>query len=354
MPRALPSLELVPAPDAWEREVSSLPYPHFLQSAPWAQFKERYGWRAERYRLQDDGQTLGYASVLSRKLAGPLALAYVPRGPLLVRQDRASLEAALSALEDLARRRHWLMIKVDAELWDDDVAEWARPTLEARGWQPGQQVQFRNTVQMDITGSEDDILARMKPKTRYNVRLAARRGVAVRPVGKEEFGTAYDLYRRTALRDGFIVRPRSYYEQLWSTLLDADMGTVLMAEYEGAPLAALVAVAHGNTAWYFHGASGDEHRNLMPTYLLQWEAIRWARARGCTVYDMWGAPESPDDDEGMGGVLRFKLGFGGRFREGLGAWDYAPVPALYQLYTVTVPRLLALGRGLRRRTQRYD
>ncbi|NPV07565.1 MAG: peptidoglycan bridge formation glycyltransferase FemA/FemB family protein [Anaerolineae bacterium] len=347
-------LEPVLSAEEWEKEVSRLPQPHFLQSAPWARFKEAYGWKPERYRLHSGGRVLAYASVLARRLVGPLTVAYVPRGPLLVQPDAISLDLALASLEELARGRHWLMLKVDPEIWDEDARAWARPVLEERSWRPGQQVQFRNTVQMDITDDEEKLLSRMKPKTRYNVRLASRRGVQVHPLAEDEFGLAYDLYRRTGLRDGFIVRPRSYYEHLWSTLLEAGMGTVLAAEYEGTALAALVAVAHGNTCWYFHGASGDEHRNLMPTYLLQWEAIRWARARGCAIYDLWGAPESESQEDGMSGVLRFKLGFGGRFREGLGAWDYTPVPALYRLYTAVAPRLLGLGRHLRRRTQRHD
>ncbi len=352
MPPSAARLQPVSSAEEWDRSLASLPAPHFLQSSAWASFKGDYGWRAEPYRLLVASDTLGYASVLTRNLLGPLRVAYVPRGPLLQNPDPAGLELALAALEELSRQRGWLMLKVDPEIWDEAVPP-VRALLRRRSWRPGDQVQFRNTVDLGISGDEDTLLSQMKPKTRYNIRLAGRREVTVEETPAEALGAVYDLYRETGVRDGFIVRPRSYYLSLWSGLVGAGMGVVLVARHQGTPVAALIAVAFGNTAWYFHGASRYESRQLMATYLLQWEAIRWARARGCTRYDLWGAPESLDENDPMSGVLRFKLGFGGSFREGLGAWDYAPRPYLYRAYHLVVPRLLALGRAARRRTQQY-
>ncbi len=341
--------------DAWDGLVSGLPNAHFLQSSAWLRFKGNYGWTQQRYRLAGPDGDLGYAGVLTRRLGHAFTVAYVPRGPLLFHPGRDALGRALAQLEPLARRRRWLLLKIDPEIWDAGSTCWARPTLEERGWLPGTPVQFRNTVQLPLTGSEDDLLAAMKPKTRYNIRLAARRGVAVRSLPPEELHLAYELYRQTAVRDGFIVRPGSYYGQLWRSLIDAGMANVLAAEAGGDLLAVLVAVAYGATCWYLHGASAAEGRNMMPTYLLQWEAIRWARARGCRTYDLWGAPESPDEpDDAMAGVLRFKLGFGGQFRDGLGAWDYAPSPLLYRLYGLVSRAALGAGRARRRRTQQHE
>lgn len=355
MAEHLPTIESVDSDERWDELLSPLPNAHFLQSGAWLQFKGDYGWTAHRYRLRGANGDLGYAGVLTRRLARVFTVAYVPRGPLLVEPGRASLDQVLACLEPLARRNRWLLLKVDPEIWDDEATTWAQPTLRARGWRPGEEVQFRNTVQLPLTGTDDDILAAMKPKTRYNVRLATRRGVTVRPLAVEELPFVYDLYRRTALRDGFIVRPRSYYQQLWGSLMGAGMAVVLGAELQDRLLAALVAVAYGRTCWYFHGASQDEGRTHMPTYLLQWEAMRWGRARGCTTYDLWGAPEALDDpDHPMAGVLRFKLGFGGQVREGLGAWDYAPSPLLYRLYGIASTAALSLGRAHRRRTQQHE
>jgi len=347
-------LEAITDDSRWDGLLAEMPNAHFLQSSAWLRFKAAYGWTAQRYRITGSAGELGYAAVLTRRLGRTFTVAYVPRGPLLLQPRPDSLVESLARLEPLARRQRWLMLKVDPELWDADV-HWARASLQARDWRPGEAVQFRNTVQLPLTGTEDDLLAAMKPKTRYNVRLAMRRGVSVRPLDAGELHLAFDLYRQTALRDGFIVRPRSYYEHLWRSLMDAGMGVVLAAELDGQLLALLVAVAYGHNCWYFHGASGEEGRSHMPTYLLQWEAMRWGRARGCSTYDLWGAPESPDDpDDDMAGVLRFKLGFGGQFRDGLGAWDYAPSPLLYRLYGLVSKAALTLGRAHRRRTQQRE
>jgi len=350
----LPGLKPITTAEEWDDLVSRLPNAHFLQSSIWLRFKRDYGWTSHRYRLRGSEGVLGYAAILTRQLGRVLTVAYVPRGPLLIEPRPDTLAQALSLLEPLARKRRWLLLKVDPEIWDED-AQWARNALSSRGWRLGAGVQFRNTVQLPLAGSDDDLLAAMKPKTRYNVRLAVRRGVTVRPLTLDELPRAYDLYRQTALRDGFIVRPRAYYEHLWRSLMDAGIAVVLAAELDGRLLAVLVAVAYGPTCWYFHGASGEEGRSHMPTYLLQWEAMRWARSRGCLTYDLWGAPESPDNpDDDMAGVLRFKLGFGGHFREGLGAWDYAPSPILYRLYGRASRAALAVGRAHRQRTQQRE
>jgi len=337
--------------EEWDREVQSRPSAHFLQSAAWGDFKARYGWHVERVALGEGG---ALASVLSRPvLAGMLRLAYVPRGPVMDGARPSAFESSLASLELLARRRGCLVLKLEPELWDADRL-WAGEVLRRRGWRPGSPVQFRNTVSLSIEREDAALLAGMKPKTRYNVRLAERRGVDVRPASDADLDTLYDLYRRTAVRDGFIVRPRTYYRELWSSLRQADMATVLIAWHEGAPLAGLVAVAYGRTAWYLHGASADTGRDLMPTYLLQWRAMQWARARGCTTYDMWGAPETEDENDPMHGVLRFKLGFGGVYRQGIGAWDFAPRRLPYLAYSVALPRLLSLTRAARRRAQQRE
>ena len=110
----------------------------------------------------------------------------------------------------------------------------------------------------------------------------------------------------------------------------------------------------GNKAWYMYGASRDLHRNLMPNHLLQWEAMRWAKAQGCTVYDMWGAPDVLDESDPMWGVYRFKEGFGGQFVRHLGAYDHPASRLLYQFYTATVPHYLEMLRKKSRKTKKVD
>jgi lipid II:glycine glycyltransferase (peptidoglycan interpeptide bridge formation enzyme) len=268
-------------------------------------------------------------------------------------------EQMLEELEQLAHRRQALFVKVDPDVYDPDgvPAFSPRPAcapataslLTSRGWRfSDDQIQFRNTLLLDLVRSEDELLASMKQKTRYNVRLAKRRGVAIRHCTVKDTETFYQLYTQTAQRDGFAIRPFDYYRDVWGTFLEAGMAYLLLAEVEGEAVAGLVLFTLGATAWYMYGASSNRHRKLMPNYLLQWEAIRRAKAAGCTLYDLWGAPDDLDESDPMWGVVRFKLGLGGQLACGLGAWDFPSRRLGYRLYTEVVPRYLD---WLRRRSR---
>ncbi|NIO67757.1 MAG: peptidoglycan bridge formation glycyltransferase FemA/FemB family protein [Anaerolineae bacterium] len=189
----------------------------------------------------------------------------------------------------------------------------------------------------------------MKAKTRYNIRLAARRGVRVRVGGPDDLALFYEMYAETGRRDDFIIRPFAYYQDAWGAFVEAGLACLFLAEYEGEPLAGLIAFRFGQRAWYMYGASTEKHRNLMPNHLLQWEAIRWAKGEGCTVYDMWGAPDVLSEDDPLWGVYRFKEGFGGQFVRHIGAYDYPVSRPLYWFYTVLMPRYLDLLRARHRR-----
>ena len=126
----------------------------------------------------------------------------------------------------------------------------------------------------------------------------------------------------------------------------AGLAHALIAEVEGTPVAHVILFHFGRTCWYFYGASGDLHRDKMPNYLLQWRAMTWAKAQGCTVYDMWGAPDAFVESDPLWGVYNFKRGFRGVVVRHIGAWDYAPYPPLYTLYTRVMPGVRSLrGRG---------
>ena len=209
------------------------------------------------------------------------------------------------------------------------------------GFQPGlNSIQPKQTLIIDLRGDEEDILARMKQKTRYNIRLAQKKGVRVIP--SRDIDTFYSLLKRTGDRDSFGVHLLEYYRKVYESFSTRNQSLLLMAEYEGSPLAGLMVFSRGKRAWYFYGASGDEYRDLMPTYLLQWEAMRWARQQGCEQYDLWGIPDAPqqelEDDftrrsDGLWGVYRFKRGFGGEIRRSIGPWDRVYRPSIYRLYT---------------------
>jgi lipid II:glycine glycyltransferase (peptidoglycan interpeptide bridge formation enzyme) len=198
---------------------------------------------------------------------------------------------------------------------------------------------------VDLSGDEEGVLAAMKPKTRYNVRLAGRKGVTVREGAEADLPIFHRLMAVTAARDRFGVHSPAYYERAFRLFVPRGWARLLLAEVEGEPVAALMAFALPPRAWYFYGASGDAHREKMPNYLLQWEAMRWARSLGCTEYDLWGVPDEERERleaeftrrrDGLWGVYRFKRGFGGRLVRSIGAWDLPLRPRLYRLYTLAV------------------
>ena len=290
-------------------------------------------------------------------LAARVALAYVPKGPLLDWSDAALRRRVLGDLIRTARKQGALVLKIDPEVLvgtgvpgsadavGNSTGAAVISELQAAGWvRPESPAQYANTVIVDLAPDEDILLANMKQKTRYNVRLAGRRGVTVRAGTPADFDLLFRMYAETSRRDGFVIRDGSYYRKLWEIFHGAGMLDPLIAEVGGEPVAAVVGLHFADTAIYMHGMSTEQHREKMPNYLLQWEAIRRAKAAGCAVYDMWGAPERFDESDSMWGVYRFKDGFGGQVRRHIGEWDYPVRPLLYRLYAQVLPRALAFMR----------
>lgn len=313
--------------EAWEQFLRQYPNAHLLQTAAWGQFKSAFGWQVERVISGSAG-----AQILFRPLPLGFHFGYIAKGP--VGPDWSSL---WPAVDRACRKRRALILKVEPDCTDQDD-----PALAALlpGFRPAADtIQPRRTVILDLTGSEEDILARMKQKTRYNIRLADKKDVIVRPSG--DLDAFYDLMATTGARDGFGVHSRDYFRTAYETFHPGGACELLLATYGGLPLAALMVFARGERAWYFYGASNDEERNRMPAYLLQWEAIRWARQRGCTRYDLWGVPDAEEEQleanflnrsDGLWGVYRFKRGFGGALVRSASAWEKAYLPGVYGLY----------------------
>ncbi len=333
----------------WNDALLRLPDAHVLQTWEWGAFKERHGWRAERWLWEKEGRPQAAASVLSRPL-GPWSsgVMYVPKGPVLDYDDTDLLTSVLSDLEHLARERGAIFLKIDPDVRaDSPTGEAVVDLLRRRGWRCSpEQVQFRNTLLLDLTGSLDEILARMKSKWRYNIRLAVRKGVTVRPGEASDLPLLYEMYRETSLRNRFVIRPETYYHDAWGSFIKAGLAQPFIAEVEGEPVAMVILFRFGKRVWYMYGASRSRHREKMPNHLLQWEAIRWAKEQGCTVYDLWGAPDELDESDPMWGVYRFKRGFGAEFVRHIGAYDYPASRLAYLTYMGLSPRLLALMRWL--------
>jgi peptidoglycan pentaglycine glycine transferase (the first glycine) len=326
------------SPEEWDSFLSHYPNAHLLQTSTWGQFKQSFGWQVQ-HLVTPSPQPAG-AQVLFRRLPlGIFTIAYIPKGPV------GSPGAAFwKDIDALCRRRRAIFLKLEPDTWECNLDPPQGFQTSAHSIQP------QSTLVVDLTAEEDHILGRMKQKTRYNIRLALRKGIVVRT--SSDLSAFYRLLEVTGGRDEFGVHSLSYYQRAYEFFHPRGECELFLAEYQGEPLAGLMAFLHGQRAWYFYGASSNKHRERMPTYVLQWEAMRWARNKGCTHYDLWGVPDASEEEleanftqrsDGLWGVYRFKRGFGGELRRSPGPWDRVYRPQLYQLYDWWVRRSQASG-----------
>jgi lipid II:glycine glycyltransferase (peptidoglycan interpeptide bridge formation enzyme) len=324
--------------------VASAKNVHVLQSWEWGEFKAAYGWQPTRLQFYKGNELAAVASVLVRKV-GPVGMCYVPKGPIVDFNDADIAGFVLNTIVRVARQHRAIYVKLDPDIRIEH--EPATQALRRHGFRAGENIQRPNTMMLDIAGSEEDILGRMKPKWRYNIRLAEKKGVEIVQGSPNDFPAFYDVYKETGERDNFIVRPYEYCRLEWQTFIDAGMASFWLARFEGQTLAAIMPFAQGRRMWYFFGASSNLHRNLMPNHLLQWRAIQWGRGQGCTEYDMWGIPDVLEEDQPLWGVYLFKQGFGAEVVRWAGAHDRVLQPALYALWTRGVPAYMKVLRRLR-------
>lgn len=336
---------LIEAAAQWDAATLELPTPHVLQSWTWGEFKSRYGWRPQRWLWQSaTGQPQAAAQVLVQR-RGPRSLGYAPKGPLLDWRDLERVEATLAALESYTRRNGMFLLKIDPDVREDTPEGQAViGLLRRRKWSPSfEQIQFRNTMLLDLRPNLDALMEQMKSKWRYNVRLAVRRGGVIREAQEADLPLLYAMYQETAQRDNFIIREAAYYLDAWRAFMRQGQALPLLAEVEGEPVAMLVLFYFGKAVWYMYGASRNIYREYMPNHLLQWAAIRRVKELGCETYDLWGAPDVLEESDPLWGVYRFKEGLGAEFAPHIGAYDYAPQPLLYRLYARLRPPLIALA-----------
>ncbi len=300
--------------------------------------KSAFGW--EPVRLVNDG--VG-AQVLFRRLPLGFTIAYVPKADLGIMQGDASL-AFWDELDKLCRARRAIFCKIEPDAWETPQTQIPSPPLSpvaaaVRQVPSSHSIQPRRTVVVDLRGSEASILNRMKPKCRYNIGLARKKGVSVETW--TDLAEFHRMLESTSRRDAFSVHTESYYVRAYELFHPGGLCELFVARYEGRPLAALMIFARGGRAWYVYGGSADAERERMPNYLLQWEAMRWARERGCEAYDLWGVPDKDADtleahfqkrQDGLWGVYRFKRGFGGELRRAAQSVDRVHVAWLYPLY----------------------
>jgi peptidoglycan pentaglycine glycine transferase (the first glycine) len=285
--------------------------------------------------------------ILIQDLPLGFKVAYIPRGPVGLDElgfVDPNWDSFQEELDRFCRDQQAVFLKIEPDGWED------REEPAPPGWESSpHSIQPPRTILVSLEGDEDQILARMKSKTRYNIRLADRKGVEVRRI--QDIAPFYSLLESTSERAEFGIHTQAYYRKAFELFHPTGECTLFLAEFESQPLASIMVFKRGKRSWYFYGASSRQHRDLMAPYLVQWEAMRWAKGQGCSSYDLWGVPdeefdrleaEFTDRSDGLWGVYRFKRGFGGQLLRSPGPWDRVYRPGLYALYLF---RNRLIGRG---------
>lgn len=377
----------------WNHIIRSFKGVHLLQTWEWGHVKAQFGWlplyalwmrdgshtlleeneiekNVNQSKIEQSQDIIAATLILKRVIpvrgfAKRMCVLYAPKGPLLDWTNRNLIQQVINDLQTIARRHGAIFLKIDPDVRlgsgiPGSLLEILNPIghsiieqLQSNHWRfSNDQIQFRNTCVIDLTHSEEELLVSMKQKTRYNLRLAERKGVNIRYGSQSDIPLLYNMYVETSHRDGFFIRDESYYQTLLKTFManplqQSQLSPVvqpLIAEVQGEPVAAIVVFIFAGKAWYLFGMSREVHREKMPNYLLQWEAIRLAKGLDCQVYDLWGAPDQFNETDSLWGVFRFKEGLGGVVIRHIGAWDYPVQPLLYRLYTQILPRILNIMR----------
>lgn len=309
---------------------------NFQQSLEWARVKT--SWKREVILAEDENKKIiGSLMVWVRKIPIFGNIMYSARGPICDIHDIEVLQQLTEGAKELAKKYNAIVLRIEPDIKSDDE-DFKNIMLQlgfsikddAKNFR--EEIQPRYVFRLDTKGkTEDEIFKAFHQKTRYNVRLATKKGVTIKEGNKEDLKDFHKIMVTTGIRDGFITRPLEYFEKMYDELGPEHM-KVLLAYYEGKPIAGVIPIMYGNKTWYLYGASSNEHRNLMPNYLLQWEMIKIALSRKSDIYDLRGVPGIADNSNGL---YRMKKGFGAEYTEFVGEVYMPYKPMMYNLYKVS-------------------
>ena len=309
---------------------------NFQQSLEWARVKT--SWKREVILAEDNNKKIiGSLMVWVRKIPIFGNIMYSARGPICDIHDMEVLQQLAEGAKILAKKYNAIVLRIEPDIKSNDE-EFKNIMLQLGFLIKDNAKNFRDEIQpryvfrLDTKGkTEDEVFKAFHQKTRYNVRLATKKGVTVKDGTKEDLKDFHKIMITTGIRDGFITRPLSYFEKMYDELGPEHM-KILMAYYNGEPISGVIPIMYGNKTWYLYGASSNEHRNLMPNYLLQWEMIKLALNRKSDMYDLRGVPGIADDSNGL---YRFKKGFGAEYTEFVGEVYMPYKPLMYNLYKIS-------------------
>ena len=310
----------------------------FMQSYKWAKVKSNWGCSVIVSRDRDTQKIVGSVMLLSKRI--PLlgaSILYAPRGPLCSPDAPEVLEDLMTGVQMVAKKHNAFLLKIDPYAEETDEALIALFTNLGFRYQPDQKdlttVQTRINYVLDLTGkTAEEIFSSFHSKCRYNIRVAMRHGVQCLVQDKSHIGEFYRLYEITAQRDGFVPRPQAYFERILDSM--QLNGRLYLCYYDGQAISGAIAINYGGKTCYLYGASSNEHRNVMPNYLMQWEMIQWAIETRCHTYDFQGIPFHDDPQSSYYGIYQFKKSFNGRIEKLVGDFDYVLRPSVHRAFTL--------------------
>lgn len=308
--------------EAWNKSVD-----HPLQSWEWGEFREKTGVKVVRedgiqvtiHPIPHTSWSVGYAPKITKPLD----------------------QLIIKTLKKIADDNNCIFIKVEPKVETQDVRH-QTIDISKLGFVEGRSLFTKYNFVLDVSPSEADLLASFKQKTRYNIKVAEKKGVTVAiddsPAAFERY---LELTEETTNRQGFYAHSRDYHKKMWSVLHPADIAHLLVARYGGdlpagrQVITTWILFKFGDTLYYPYGASTREHREVMANNLVMWEAIKLAKQWNLKYLDMWGAlGPDPDPKDPWYGFHTFKAGYGARHVEYIGTWDYVAKPLMYKIYRV--------------------
>lgn len=327
--------------------LQSHPKGHFLQSPEWARVKTE--WKNEVVlSLDKDGKIKGSMSLLIRPFKGITSMMYSPRGPVCDPHDKETFKDLVDQAKEVAKKNKSFIFVLDPDIPSSDeefknIAKDIGFKISEDAKDFSQMIQPRYVFRLNVKDkTEEELMASFHEKWRYNIRLAGRKGVEIVEGGREDIKTFHDIMLTTGVRDNFLIRPVEYFEKMYDELAPKGYMKLLMAKYQGEIIAAVIPIIYGNKVWYLYGASSNEHRNVMPNYLLQWEQMKLALENKCDIYDFRGVSGHVDESHPQYGIYKFKKGFNGDFVEFVGELSMVLNPFMNFVYNKIVKPIRAI------------
>lgn len=283
---------------------------HPLQTKAWEEFRKTWG--NETVRVEGNLLTLHRVPLVNKKIA-------------IFEKGGKPTKKLLESLKEFGRKNGLIFIKLEpnVEKNNEDIK-----ILRIMGAVEGKTLFTPTTFQIDLTKSEEDLMKSFSSKTRYNIRLASKKGVRViEDNSKEAFEKYLELTRETTQRDKFYAHSEKYHRLMWEVLHKADIAHLLVAKYNGEIITTWILFAYDKVLYYPYGASTQKHKNVMANNLMMWEAIRWGKKHHLGVFDLWGREEGK-------GFTKFKEGYNPRVVEFLGTWDLVIDKPMYMIYRI--------------------